>query len=65
MQVVKLGNYLADRLPAKLVLELGLKEGDEIDLVKDESAVTRHAHMLSRRAVGDFVSSVGRGAGGR
>lgn len=39
MQVVKWRNYLAVRLPADLVLELGLKEGDEIDLVKDHGAL--------------------------
>ena len=39
MQVVKWGSYLAVRLPAELVLELGLKEGDEIDLVKDDGPV--------------------------
>lgn len=32
MQVSKWGNSLAVRLPAKLVEELGLKEGDEIDV---------------------------------
>ena len=32
MQVSKWGNSLAVRLPAKLVAELGLKEGDEIEL---------------------------------
>lgn len=32
MQVSKWGNSLAVRLPAKLVEELGLKEGDEIEL---------------------------------
>lgn len=39
MQVAKWGNSLAVRLPADLVRELGLKEGDQIDLVKDEGAV--------------------------
>lgn len=34
MQVSKWGNSLAVRLPAKLVEELGLKEGDEIELVR-------------------------------
>ena len=34
MQVAKWGNSLAVRLPAELVRELGLKEGDQIDLVK-------------------------------
>ena len=34
MQVAKWGNSLAVRLPAKLVAELGLSEGDEIQIVK-------------------------------
>lgn len=34
MQVAKWGNSLAVRLPAKLVAELGLAEGDEIEVVK-------------------------------
>jgi antitoxin MazE len=37
MQVCKWGNSLAVRLPAKLVEELGLKEGDEIDIVRAKS----------------------------
>jgi antitoxin MazE len=39
MQVAKWGNSLAVRLPAELVRELGLKEGDQIDLVKDHGQV--------------------------
>ena len=35
MQVAKWGNSLAVRLPAGLVRELSLKEGDQIDLVAD------------------------------
>lgn len=34
MQVAKWGNSLAVRLPAKLVAELGLTEGDEVEIVK-------------------------------
>ena len=34
MQIAKWGNSLAVRLPAELVRKLGLKEGDQIDLVK-------------------------------
>lgn len=34
MQISKWGNSLAVRLPAKLVAELGLSEGDEIEIVK-------------------------------
>lgn len=39
MQVAKWGNSLAVRLPADLVRTLGLKEGDQIDLVRDDGAV--------------------------
>jgi antitoxin MazE len=39
MQIARWGNSLAVRLPADLVRELGLKEGDQIDLVKDDGAV--------------------------
>lgn len=39
MQIAKWGNSLAVRLPAELVRELGLKEGDQIDLVRDDGAV--------------------------
>jgi len=39
MHVAKWGNSLAVRLPAELVRELGLKEGDQIDLVKDNGQV--------------------------
>ncbi|MGR3385003.1 AbrB/MazE/SpoVT family DNA-binding domain-containing protein [Roseovarius indicus] len=39
MQVAKWGNSLAVRLPAELVREPGLKEGDQIDLVKDDGQV--------------------------
>jgi antitoxin MazE len=34
VQVAKWGNSLAVRLPARLVNELGLAEGDEIEIVK-------------------------------
>ena len=34
MQVAKWGNSLAVRLPAKLVAELGLTEGDEIEVIR-------------------------------
>jgi len=39
MHVAKWGNSLAVRLPAEIVRELGLREGDQIDLVKDDGAV--------------------------
>lgn len=39
MQIARWGNSLAVRLPAELVRELGLKEGDQIDLVKDDGTL--------------------------
>ena len=39
MHVAKWGNSLAVRLPAELVRELGLKEGDQICLVKDDGQI--------------------------
>jgi antitoxin MazE len=50
MQVAKWGNSLAVRLPAELVRELGLKEGDQIDVVKDDSQI-----RVSRLARADEV----------
>ncbi|MFV0514766.1 MAG: AbrB/MazE/SpoVT family DNA-binding domain-containing protein [Jhaorihella sp.] len=44
MQIAKWGNSLAVRLPAELVRELGLKEGDSIEMRADADglAVARH-----------------------
>ena len=39
MRVAKWGSSLAVRLPADLVRELGLKEGDRIDLVKGDGTI--------------------------
>ena len=39
MQIAKWGNSLAVRLPAELVRELGLREGDQINLQKDDGVV--------------------------
>ncbi len=39
MRVARWGNSLAVRLPADLVRELGLKEGDRIDLSKNDGTV--------------------------
>ena len=40
MQIAKWGNSLAVRLPARLVRELGLKEGDEVEITGDREALT-------------------------
>ena len=39
MRVAKWGSSLAVRLPTDLVRELGLKEGDQIDLVRGEGTI--------------------------
>lgn len=39
MQVSKWGNSLAVRLPADLVREMGLKEGDRIELVSADNSL--------------------------
>ncbi|OAN70623.1 MazF family transcriptional regulator [Sulfitobacter sp. EhC04] len=39
MRVAKWGSFLAVRLPADLVRELRLKEGDQIDLVKGDGTI--------------------------
>lgn len=45
MQVARWGNSLAVRLPAELVRQLGLREGDDIDLHPGDAGliVTRQA----------------------
>ncbi|MBV0892973.1 AbrB/MazE/SpoVT family DNA-binding domain-containing protein [Paracoccus sp. Z118] len=50
MQVAKWGNSLAVRLPAELVRELGLKEGDQIELERAESRLA-----ISRRPSAEEV----------
>ena len=39
MQIAKWGNSLAVRLPAQLVRELGLKEGDQIALARGDDGI--------------------------
>jgi antitoxin MazE len=50
MQVSKWGNSLAVRLPAKLVAELGLKEGDEIEVRRASDGVIEVAVSPDRKA---------------
>jgi antitoxin MazE len=49
MQVAKWGNSLAVRLPAKLVAELGLAEGDEIQIVKASRERLEIEHKKERQ----------------
>ena len=46
MQIAKWGNSLAVRLPARMVQELGLKAGDEIEIT---AADARHFEVQRRR----------------
>ena len=47
MQVAKWGNSLAVRLPAKLVEQLGLKEGDEVELRPTAAGIFEVARQLT------------------
>ena len=58
LKVAKWGNSLAVRLPAKLVSELGLSEGDEIEIVRAsrerleiERRISREEAIASMRAL--------------
>lgn len=52
MKIARWGNSLAVRLPAKLVSELGLKEGDDIDLVRNsDGALEISADERRKRAI--------------
>ena len=53
MQVSKWGNSLAVRLPKKLVEQLGLKEGDEVNVVaaKDGTIEVETREDQRRRAL--------------
>lgn len=48
MQVAKWGNSLAVRLPASLVRELGLAEGDEVELRAVDSRTLEIAREAAR-----------------
>jgi antitoxin MazE len=66
MQVSKWGNSLAVRLPKKLVQTLGLKEGDELNIVaardgalEVETEADRRRRALARMKARDWVSPAG------
>jgi antitoxin MazE len=58
MQVSKWGNSLAVRLPKALVDQLGLKEGDELDVVaaKDGAIEVETAEARRRRALDNMAA---------
>ena len=47
MQIAKWGNSLAVRVPARIIKELGLKEGDEVDIVatRDRMEISRAVRL--------------------
>jgi antitoxin MazE len=52
MKVAKWGNSLAVRLPASLVEQLGLREGDEVELVRNpEGALEISVDERRKRAI--------------
>lgn len=54
MQVSKWGNSLAVRLPASLIKELGLKEGDKIDLKGSKSNLIVKRHRREDEILADL-----------
>ncbi|UPK35376.1 AbrB/MazE/SpoVT family DNA-binding domain-containing protein [Bradyrhizobium sp. 186] len=58
MQVSKWGNSLAVRLPKALVEELGLKEGDELDVVASRKGTieVETKEERRRRAIENLAS---------
>jgi antitoxin MazE len=66
MQIARWGNSLAVRLPAELVRELGLKEGDRIDLVAADGALKVRREPSAAEVLADLRRFRGRlPAGGR
>lgn len=60
MLVAKWGNSLAVRLPAAVVRDLGLKEGDRIDLVRDDEAVKVRRHPRAEEVLSELRRFRGR-----
>ena len=52
MQVAKWGNSLAVRIPADVVRDMGLKEGDEVHLARlDDGSVGVYTERQRRKAI--------------
>lgn len=60
MQVARWGNSLAVRLPAELVRELGLKEGDQIELRADGDGLAVARRRRSDEILADLDRFRGR-----
>ena len=60
MQVAKWGNSLAVRLPADLVRQLGLKEGDDIDIHPDGAGLMIARHLRADEVLASLRTFRGR-----
>lgn len=54
MQVARWGNSLAVRLPAYLVRQLGLREGDQVELVPDGESLRVCPHPRAEDVLADL-----------
>lgn len=60
LQVARWGNSLAVRLPADLVRELGLREGDQIDLQADDRGLSVSRRRRPEEVLADLARFQGR-----
>ncbi|VDC19827.1 AbrB/MazE/SpoVT family DNA-binding domain-containing protein [Pseudogemmobacter humi] len=60
MQIARWGNSLAVRLPMELIREPGLKEGDQIDLVKGDGAFIVRRQLRAHEVLESLRSLRGR-----
>lgn len=60
MQIAKWGNSLAVRLPAKLVAELGLQAGDEIEVEAARGRLSLSRPRSTEEILGDLDRFRGR-----
>jgi len=60
MKVAKWGNSLAVRIPAPLALELGLKGGDEVELVRNPEGVLEVSREIHLEAIDRMHGPAGR-----
>jgi antitoxin MazE len=51
MQIARWGNSLAVRLPARLVEEMGLREGDDIELTRLEGGLAVFKRLKAEEAL--------------
>ena len=51
MQIAKWGNSLAVRLPAKLVEEMGLREGDHVEVARLEGGLAVFKRLKAEEAL--------------